>query len=73
MNWGGEPGVRQTFGLNPWTASGMTQKEVMVASIDLRELDAVPTQVRLLLNECAYVKESENGLAGAPDLLSPNS
>jgi hypothetical protein len=27
----------------------MTQKEVMVASVDLRELDAVPRQLHLLL------------------------
>lgn len=47
---GGEPGMRQTFSLNPWAANGMTQKEVMVASVDLRELEAVPTQLRLLLN-----------------------
>ena len=46
---GGEPGVRQTFSLNPWAANGMTQKEVMVASVDLRELDAVPRQLHLLL------------------------
>ena len=31
------------------TANGMTQKEVMVASVDLRELDAVPRQLHLLL------------------------
>ena len=29
--------------------NGMTQKEVMVASVDLRELDAVPRQLHLLL------------------------
>lgn len=51
---GSEPGVRQTFSLNPWAAIGMSQKSVKVASIDLRELDAVPTQLRLLLNESAY-------------------
>ena len=48
---GGRPGVRQTFSLNPWAANGMTRKEVMVASVDLRELEAVPMQLRTLLNE----------------------
>jgi 5-methylcytosine-specific restriction enzyme subunit McrC len=52
---GDEPGVRQTFELNPWASRGMIRKEVTVASIDLRELSSVPTQIRVLLDESVLV------------------
>lgn len=61
---GSESGVRQTFSLNPWAAIGMPQKNVKVASIDLRELDTVPTQLSSLLSDSAYSKDSKKGLAG---------
>lgn len=49
----GEPGVRQTFSLNPWGKNSMTQRDVTVASVDLRELGAVPAQLSLLLEDVA--------------------
>lgn len=47
---GSVPGVRQTFDLNPWAANDMARKKVMVASVDLREIASVPTQLRSLLD-----------------------
>lgn len=46
---GEEAGVRQCFDLNPWATNGIARKEVKVASVDLRELASVPTQLRSLL------------------------
>lgn len=45
---GNESGLRQTFALNPWLENG-TSKHVKVGSIDLRELESVPRQLRALL------------------------
>jgi len=46
---GEEAGVRQCVDLNPWATNGIARKEVKVASVDLRELASVPTQLRSLL------------------------
>lgn len=53
---GTESGIRQSFSLNPWASSSAPNKFVRVASVDLRDLAAIPHQLRALL---APVSESE--------------
>lgn len=46
---GEEAGVRQCFDLNLWATNGIARKEVKVASVDLRALASVLTELSSLL------------------------